>query len=64
MLVLQGFVVCRTPPLTPEQAMERDRRRASIRERMRATSMLACATDNHMPADVKSMKKRKGDFST
>ena len=36
MLVLQGFLVCKTRPLTDEQVMEKQRRRAKIRESMQA----------------------------
>ncbi len=37
MLVLQGFPVCHIPPLTTEQVMEKQRRRAKICESMQAT---------------------------
>ncbi|DBA70188.1 TPA: hypothetical protein ACH3X2_012232 [Trebouxia sp. C0005] len=56
-----GNVVCRTRPLTPEQMKEKQRRRARICERL----MRANGTDNHLRANVKSMKKtKKGNVRT
>ncbi len=60
MLALQGFPVCHTPPLTPEQVMDRQRRRARYRE----ASMRASGADN-LRANVNSMKnKKKGNVRT
>ncbi len=52
MLVLQGFIVCSTPPLTTEQVMEKQRRRARIRE----ASMQARGADKR--ANGKKLKKK------
>ena len=54
MLVLQGNVVCRTRPLTPEQVMDKQRRRARICETL---FMQASQADNHLRANGKLASK-------